>query len=136
MGDLQSLLKDIASAGIDGKQLAFLSAYVRFADRAGWQVAMTAAERHWDVARYGMPDGHMLRLARSVRPTETELSAMRSDIFAFVDENGGEWVSFVVEDLTARPEKHVLVPRQRAGPQVSMGQATATPSAPVEAEGA
>jgi hypothetical protein len=103
MADIASIVDDALAAGFDQRRLAFVSVYMRFAERQSWEHAAAAAAASWEVAVYSTEQGHMLRLARKAHPTVRDLAELRLDALEFADANSGDWLSMSIENLQQLP---------------------------------
>jgi len=103
MADMASIVDDVLAAGFDQRRLAFVSVYMRFAERQPWERAAAAAESSWEVAVYSTGQGHMLRLARKAHPTARDLAEFRLDALKFAEANSGDWLSMAIENLQQAP---------------------------------
>lgn len=125
MADITSIVDDVLAAGFDQRRLAFVSVYMRFAERQAWERAAAAAESSWEVAVYSTGQGHMLRLARKAHPTARALAAVRLDALKFADANSGDWLSMSIENLQQQPTEwqtltvhdEIALPDQRTSPE-------------------
>ena len=124
MADVASIVADVLAAGFDQRRLAFVSVYMRFADRQAWEQAADAAASTWDVAVYSTEQGHMLRLARQAHPTARGLAALRSAALKFAEANSGDWLSMSIENLQQPTEwqqltahDEIVLPDQRTSPE-------------------
>jgi len=125
MSDIASIVEDALGAGLDPRQLAFVSVHMRFAERASWEHAAKTAVPAWEVAAYSATQGHMLRLSRKAHPTARSLAKVRSDALRFADANGADWVSMSIEDLQQAPtswqtltsQAEIRLPEPRTSPE-------------------
>src|SRR4051794_29726278 len=78
MGDVDALVGLLDAAHLDRRRSAYVSFFVRFADRPSWEHAAGSDELPgWQVSAYSQSSGLMIRLSRPIRLTARELEQNR-----------------------------------------------------------